>query len=333
MIKNRQNRYLSFLVNRYLWSGIFVKTRSNRCSATRIFAAPAFLRSNAIMTHPLYAGAASVNWPDTSGSGAPSRPAAARAIAPAWPAALSGRRSETWLTLTLALALHAAVLVPLALRPSAPTLVPPRPLPVTIEFAAAPAEATPAEAIPPESILSQTMPSQTMPPEPPPAVEPPVDEQALTPPPQPTRINETAAVKTPKPVKPIAKKPATPRQPSAPAPQSAPVNTASTAPAATPAATAPVTPPSASAAYLRNPPPAYPDVAINRGWEGTVLLNVQVRPDGKVQTIRLQRSSGYPTLDDAAREAVQHWSFVPARRGDQPESGWVVVPVDFTLNS
>ncbi|WP_366926716.1 energy transducer TonB [Dickeya dadantii] len=94
-----------------------------------------------------------------------------------------------------------------------------------------------------------------------------------------------------------------------------------------------MTPPSASAAYLRNPPPAYPDVAINRGWEGMVLLNVQVRPDGKVQTIRLQRSSGYPTLDDAAREAVQHWSFVPARRGDQPESGWVVVPVDFTLNS
>ncbi|MBI0525205.1 energy transducer TonB, partial [Dickeya dianthicola] len=96
---------------------------------------------------------------------------------------------------------------------------------------------------------------------------------------------------------------------------------------------APVTPPSANAAYLRNPPPAYPDVAINRGWEGTVLLNVQVRPDGKVQTIRLQHSSGYPALDDAAREAVQHWSFVPARRGDQPESGWVVVPVDFTLNS
>ncbi|WP_263065150.1 energy transducer TonB [Dickeya dadantii] len=279
------------------------------------------------MTHPLYAGAASVNWPDTSGSGAPSRPAAACAIAPAWPAALSGRRSERWLTLTLALVLHAAVLVPLALRPSAPTLVPPRPLPVTIEFAAVPAEVTPAEAIPSKIMPPEPTPDESTPDEPPPAVEPPVDEQALTPPPQPTRINETPVVKTPKPVKPIAKKPATP------APQSAPVNTASTTPAATPAATAPVTPPSASAAYLRNPPPAYPDVAINRGWEGTVLLNVQVRPDGKVQTIRLQRSSGYPTLDDAAREAVQHWSFVPARRGDQPESGWVVVPVDFTLNS
>ncbi|MEI7065240.1 energy transducer TonB [Dickeya chrysanthemi] len=293
------------------------------------------------MTYPLYAGAAGVDWPDTSDGNTPLRPATARAIAPAWPVALSGRRSERWLTLTLALVLHAAVLVPLALRPSAPTRVPPRPLPVTIEFAAAPAEATPVEATPSQTILSQTMPpeptpvAESTPDEPPPTVEPLVDEQALTPPPvpQPTRVNETTAVKTPKPVKPIAKKPATPRQPAAPAPQSAPVNTAATAPTATPAATAPVTPPSANAAYLHNPPPAYPDVAINRGWEGTVLLNVQVRPDGKVQTIRLQRSSGYPTLDDAAREAVLHWSFVPARRGDQPESGWVVVPVDFTLNS
>ncbi|KHN51857.1 energy transducer TonB [Dickeya fangzhongdai] len=292
------------------------------------------------MTHPLYAGAAGVNWPDTSGSGAAPRPAAARAIAPAWPTALSGRRSETWLTLTLALALHAAVLVPLALR-SSPTLVPPRPLPVTIEFAATSAEATPADTIPPEAIPTKTTPPEptpatdSTPVEPPPAVEPPVDEQALTPPPapQPTRATETAALKTPKPVKPIAKKPSPPRQPATPAPQSAPVSTATAAPAAPPAAAATVTPPSASAAYLRNPPPAYPDVAINRGWEGTVLLNVQVRPDGKVQTIRLQRSSGHPALDDAAREAVQHWSFVPARRGDQPESGWVVVPVDFTLNS
>ncbi|WJM86215.1 energy transducer TonB [Dickeya chrysanthemi] len=286
-----------------------------------------------MMTYPLHAGAASVDWPDTSDGNTPRRPATARVIAPAWPAALSGRRSEKWLTLALALALHAVVLAPLVLRPSPP--IPPHPIPVAIEFAAAPAEATPAEAIPSQAILSQAILSQTMPPEPPPAVEPPVDEQVLTPPPvpQPTRVNETAQVKTPKPAKPIAKKPATPRQPAAPAPQSAPVNTAATTPAATPTAAAPVTPPSASAAYLRNPPPAYPDVAINRGWEGTVLLNVQVRPDGKVQTIRLQRSSGYPALDDAAREAVLHWSFVPARRGDQPESGWVVVPVDFTLNS
>ncbi|MCI4237375.1 energy transducer TonB [Dickeya dianthicola] len=277
------------------------------------------------MTHPLYAGAASVNWPDTSGSGAAPRPVAAGAVALAWPVALSGRRSERWLTLTLALTLHAAVLAPLALRPS-PPLVPPRPLPVTIEFTAAPVEVTPADTIPPEATPPEPTPATDSAP-----VAPPVDEQALTPPP--ARTTETAALKTPKPVKPIAKKPLPPRQPAAPAPQSAPVSSATVAPAAAPAAAATVTPPSASAAYLRNPPPAYPDVAINRGWEGTVLLNVQVRPDGKVQTIRLQHSSGYPALDDAAREAVQHWSFVPARRGDQPESGWVVVPVDFTLNS
>ncbi|MFQ6589741.1 energy transducer TonB, partial [Dickeya dianthicola] len=122
------------------------------------------------MTHPLYAGAASVNWPDTSGSGAAPRPVAAGAVALAWPVALSGRRSERWLTLTLALTLHAAVLAPLLLRPSSPTLVPPRPLPVTIEFAAAPA---PAETIPSEAVSYKTMPSQPTPPADSAPVEPP----------------------------------------------------------------------------------------------------------------------------------------------------------------
>ncbi|WP_307833671.1 energy transducer TonB [Candidatus Symbiopectobacterium sp. 'North America'] len=74
-------------------------------------------------------------------------------------------------------------------------------------------------------------------------------------------------------------------------------------------------------------------MAISRGQEGTVLLNVQVRPDGKVQTLTIQKSSGYPALDNAARDTVLRWSFVPARRGSQAVSGWVVVPIDFSLNS
>nr|WED69982.1 energy transducer TonB [Pectobacterium colocasium] len=103
--------------------------------------------------------------------------------------------------------------------------------------------------------------------------------------------------------------------------------------AVAPPVDAPLTPPLANADYLHNPAPSYPDVAISRGYEGTVLLNVQVRADGKVQTIRIHQSSGYPSLDDAARNTVLSWSFVPARRGNQPVSGWVVVPVDFSLNS
>ena len=38
-------------------------------------------------------------------------------------------------------------------------------------------------------------------------------------------------------------------------------------------------------------------------------------------------------LDEAARNAVQRWKFVPARRGDEPVSAWVIVPISFVLES
>ncbi|MEE2494145.1 energy transducer TonB, partial [Pseudomonas aeruginosa] len=38
------------------------------------------------------------------------------------------------------------------------------------------------------------------------------------------------------------------------------------------------------------------------------------------------------SLDQAAVKAVKRWSFVPAKRGDKAEDGWVSVPIDFKLN-
>jgi protein TonB len=36
-------------------------------------------------------------------------------------------------------------------------------------------------------------------------------------------------------------------------------------------------------------------------------------------------------LDEAAMNAVKHWSFVPARQGDTPIPAWVDVPILFRL--
>jgi protein TonB len=83
--------------------------------------------------------------------------------------------------------------------------------------------------------------------------------------------------------------------------------------------------------YLKNPRPAYPHLAQREGWQGVVLLRVQVQPDGRVGSIALERSSGRSILDDAARSAVEGWAFVPATRGGLPTSGWVSVPVEFRL--
>jgi len=92
-----------------------------------------------------------------------------------------------------------------------------------------------------------------------------------------------------------------------------------------------LTPPVFSAAYLKNPPPEYPAVARRRGQEGLVLLAVLVNESGAPGQVRVAESSGSSVLDDAALEAVQRWTFVPARRGEKPVAAWVEVPVRFRL--
>ncbi|MEQ9864901.1 energy transducer TonB [Pectobacterium aroidearum] len=238
-------------------------------------------------------------------------------------------RPERWLAAIATLLLHAAVLALFSSASTPPVTVPARPQPISIELVAAVAEPV-LQAEPAEPEVVAPPPELT-----PPVVDKPVDDNALLPP-EPER---KAPEKKPEPA---PKKVAVKKNPPAPTPKpqaetvsaSAPVTPAPVAQqAVAPPVDAPLTPPLANADYLHNPAPSYPDVAISRGYEGTVLLNVQVRADGKVQTIRIHQSSGYPSLDEAARDTVLRWSFVPARRGNQPVSGWVVVPVDFSLNS
>lgn len=87
-----------------------------------------------------------------------------------------------------------------------------------------------------------------------------------------------------------------------------------------------------AAAYLKNPPPAYPRAALRRKQQGTVMIAVLVDTDGLPLRVSLDRSSGHEALDDAALEAVRKWKFVPARRGSELVEASVVVPVEFRIN-
>ncbi len=128
--------------------------------------------------------------------------------------------------------------------------------------------------------------------------------------------------------------PETTAEPPSPAPIAA---TATTQAAASPAtrssddAAAPLSLPNLNADYLNNPAPPYPSASRESGEQGKVLLRVLVNADGLVDQITLRKSSGYERLDQAAQETVQKWRFVPARRGEQLVSAWVVVPVSFSL--
>ena len=121
---------------------------------------------------------------------------------------------------------------------------------------------------------------------------------------------------------------------SAPAPASAP-NVIARAPAAVsaPVRAEAIELPHFDVAYLNNPRPAYPPIARRLGLEGLVVLRVQVSAGGAPEQVAVARTSGAPMLDDAARKAVQGWTFVPARRGDTPIAHVVEVPIRFQLKN
>ena len=81
------------------------------------------------------------------------------------------------------------------------------------------------------------------------------------------------------------------------------------------------------------PAPEYPLVAREAGWEGTVVLQVEVLPGGTAGAVTVYRSSGYPVLDQAAVKAVKAWRFVPAMDGNFPIRSSVRIPVKFDLKS
>ena len=126
-----------------------------------------------------------------------------------------------------------------------------------------------------------------------------------------------------------------PPPPAAPAPQPvtppAPPAPIAAAPASPPPA--PVVPPNFNAAYLNNPPPAYPPQSRRLGHQGKVILRVLVNTAGTPDKVEVRTSSGFDRLDDAALDAVRRWRFVPARQGDSPVAAWVLVPIIFTLES
>lgn len=77
--------------------------------------------------------------------------------------------------------------------------------------------------------------------------------------------------------------------------------------------------------------PRYPDSARRARIEGTTILKVRIGEHGLVQEIQVERSAGHHDLDRAAIEAVRRWRFEPARRGREPVSVWVLIPVTFEL--
>ena len=168
------------------------------------------------------------------------------------------------------------------------------------------------------SVSIATMPSPPQPaavePKPEPVAKP---KPVVKPKPVERRVQPTPEVATP--VAPV-ETPASTAQTSSAPPQ--PVNASPSLPDREP---------DYQAAYLNNPVPAYPMVARRMGWQGRVVLNVEVLASGLPGQVKLHQSSGHDVLDNAAMKAVRGWRFVAARQGGQVVSKWFLVPIPFIL--
>jgi protein TonB len=101
--------------------------------------------------------------------------------------------------------------------------------------------------------------------------------------------------------------------------------------AAPPTPPAMLTQPIFNADYLNNPAPLYPSVSRRMGEQGRLLLRVLVNANGGADEVQVRTSSGFLRLDEAARETVRRWKFVPAKRGAEPVPAWVLIPISFRL--
>jgi TonB family protein len=77
--------------------------------------------------------------------------------------------------------------------------------------------------------------------------------------------------------------------------------------------------------------PSYPLDAREKKIEGSVVLRFTVNHEGVPQSIQVKKPL-YPSLDQAAVEAVSKWRFEPAMKNGELVSMWLEAEVNFNLN-
>lgn len=75
----------------------------------------------------------------------------------------------------------------------------------------------------------------------------------------------------------------------------------------------------------------YPPKAREAGWEGRAVINVLVNNDGGVADTKVLRTSGHPSLDEAAIAAIKNTKWRPAMQRETPVAVWVAIPVNFQV--
>ncbi|GEM_PF-2939069 len=78
--------------------------------------------------------------------------------------------------------------------------------------------------------------------------------------------------------------------------------------------------------------PIYPKRALKRGHKGSCIVRILVNQYGAVEWARIDKSTGYPSLDESALRAVNSWKFNPALNGlNKRIASEITVPIKFKL--
>lgn len=87
-------------------------------------------------------------------------------------------------------------------------------------------------------------------------------------------------------------------------------------------------------AFLTPPkPPIYPAQARRRNQQGVVLVEIRLDERGGLREMKLLRSSGIESLDEAAMSAVASWRFRPEVQDGEPVPSRVRIPIEFALTA
>ena len=77
--------------------------------------------------------------------------------------------------------------------------------------------------------------------------------------------------------------------------------------------------------------PVYPEEDARLKNTGTVTIQFLIDTDGRVLESKLQKSSGHPGLDEAARSALSKCRFKPPMFEGKPARAWTAVQYVWTL--
>lgn len=196
-------------------------------------------------------------------------------------------------------------------------------------------------ALPPKEVAVQSITAQLIPPAP--AAQPVAVQSAAR---QPAPPKPTPRVKPkvePRPVQkaiptpqPVAQAPSPTPAPAATAPTPAPAAPAPAAPAAAPGparetmqVSAPKNVSALSCTFVK---PTYPSMSKRRGETGTAYVHFIIGVTGKIESVQLQKSSGYPRLDEAALEATRASTCPPYIENGQAIRAAHTLPFNFTLD-